>query len=1053
MELNNVDESQARALSAAVAPCRLSIIGAPGTGKTFLLSSLVQREVAVARSAPRIAVLTQDRRAATLLRNQISRALGGMPETIKVQTLTAFCYALVQGYAHAVNRSDPELISGPDEDSILGEILAASPELEFPSFVDDEVRRLSSFREEIRNLITRAAELGYSAEDLDGLSREYAEPMWHAGAQVMEAYESVTVARAAYAGTSDAADMLDHAQLVGMAASMLAGWERSVAAAPSADTLQVPRPRWDWVLVDDLQNAPRSILALLSELASDGASIVVAGDPDAAVQGFRGGVASLPGDVTAPAPTGLGCTPVFLTQRHRGGTAIADLSDRLVQRIRVGGRVTGHRLPQERAAGGAVADEVSAHRYVHREEEVTAIARTLRLRHFRDGVPYDQMAIVTRSRSDHGPLRGSLIRKSIPVEQIGSDRPLREHPAVSGLIDVIRLGLRSSGEQDLPSLVSVLTSCIVGIDPLELRRIGRVMRGYEVVSDGNRSESDLLSLALNGPDAVRAHAPQGAERLCHAATIFEHVRVAAGTHGQLAEEVLWAAWDASGMAEVWRRQALSGGLAGDWADIALDSVIQLFRVAQRMADRDSSTTIALFIAEVMNQDLPEDSIARLGASQDAVTLTTPSASQGREWDVVVIAGLQDGTWPNMRIRDTYTHTARLTQIATGRLVPGLSEREQRFQDVEETLDDELRQLYHALGRARKQLILTCVDSDDSAPSRFFEAMDFVKEEEAEEGEAAAHSRILQSVCAQSADLDMPGLIGQLRRAGATESAEAAKQLLEELEDAGVPGAQPLMWFDQLSAPEDSSGGGAVSVSPSRVEKLLECPLQGFLQGVGAESAEGQEAASLGTFIHALAEELPHGSLSEYIALMDERWYAEFGDPEEGFSAAKLHRRARSMVETLAEYVKDHPEPVKPEERVHLDVDANTALNASLDRVTLTDAGARVADFKTGKTVPTKSAAADHIQMQIYQWIVEKTYGASDGAELVYLGKAMGDGSPDFREQAPLDAAGRERAESRINEAANILRAAGFPARPEENVCKRCSFKTVCPAKSEGRMFS
>lgn len=40
---------------------------------------------------------------------------GGLPETVSIQTLTAFSFSLVQTYAQAVGRRDPELISGPDE--------------------------------------------------------------------------------------------------------------------------------------------------------------------------------------------------------------------------------------------------------------------------------------------------------------------------------------------------------------------------------------------------------------------------------------------------------------------------------------------------------------------------------------------------------------------------------------------------------------------------------------------------------------------------------------------------------------------------------------------------------------------------------------------------------------------------------------------------------------------------------------------------------------------------------------------------------------------------
>ena len=1075
VSIDELDETQRVALHACTPACRISVVGAPGTGKTTLLSAVVQREVALAqrgvslarrkegespqedaagalRAMPRIAILTQDRRAAAELRTRLSMALGGLPDSVAVQTLTAFAFTIVQTYAQAVGRRDPELISGPDEDALLAAILADSDSgIEFPPYVTEDVRALPGFRAEIRNLITRAAELGYGPDELERLGVQKSEPMWTSGAQVMRAYELLTEAQDAFAGTSSAPDRLDHAQLVSAAASLLARWEQNVAASPASDGRSIPRPLWDWVLVDDIQNAPRSILALLDQLALDGASLVVAGDPDSAVQGFRGGVASLPGDITQPRPHGIGCEPVFLGRRHRGGETIADLADNLTQRIRVGGALVTHRRPTARG----VKDRVSGQRFVHGEEETAAIARMLRMIHHREGIPYSRMAIITRSRGSHPALRGSLIRRGVPVEQIGSDQPLRFHPAVASLLDVVRLALRIPGEDGLPELRTVLVSAIVGIDPLHLRRMCRTLRGYEVTRGGLRNEDSLLGLVLEGPQVLQELAPQGIKDLVWAARVFASVRSTAEKAANQAEEVLWAAWESSGRAEVWRAQALEGGLPGDHADASLDAVIQLFRVAQRMADRDPETTIAQLLTELSLQDLPEDSIARTGAISDAVTLTTPSASQGREWDVVVVAGLQDGVWPNLRLRDTYTHTSRLAQVATGREALNATPNQQRYESFQDILDDELRQLHHALGRARDRLIITCVDSDDAHPSRFFEAMGFEYEEDVE----GPFPLILRAPRAQPAELDMAGLIGQLRRARANgETAAVAEAILEKLAEAGVAEAQPHLWFDELRTPSEpeSSPQRQIFVSPSRVENLLACPLRGFLSSMGAEDYGNRAAARVGTLIHSLAEALPHGSQSELMALFEQKWRAEFEEPESSYAAYREYVAAQEMVQNLALYLAAHPEPVSTEQRVRVNLDENIVLSASLDRVTQTADGVHIADFKTGKYVPSNAEIEDHVQMQLYQWAVTQLpdYDQCAGAELVYLSKYMTRANmPSVKQQPPLDEQGLDRAKQRIREAADLIGGQAFPANPAENLCRNCQFLSVCPSKPEGRMFS
>ncbi len=87
----------------------------------------------------------------------MSLRLGSLSERVGVHTLTAFAYSIVQAYAQAVGRRDPELISGPEEDALLAEILGdADAPIEFPEFVTDDLRATKGFRSQIRDLITRA---------------------------------------------------------------------------------------------------------------------------------------------------------------------------------------------------------------------------------------------------------------------------------------------------------------------------------------------------------------------------------------------------------------------------------------------------------------------------------------------------------------------------------------------------------------------------------------------------------------------------------------------------------------------------------------------------------------------------------------------------------------------------------------------------------------------------------------------------------------------------------------------------------------------------------
>lgn len=1089
-----MDVSQQAALDSCSRGRAVSIIGAPGTGKTTVLMELVRREQA--NGSPRIVVVTQDRRAATQLRNSLAHLLGGLGDSIQVQSLTAFCFSIVQEYAQSVGRNDPELIAGPDEDALLSAIIEDPDSgVEFPSFVTQDVRELAEFRSEIRDLITRARELALSPQELKALGEEYDERIWRAGAHIMRLYDQVTEDQVSFSGLSQAADRLDHAQLVTTATHILSQWERHVSMSEGSAPIRygelastgITRPHWDWVVVDDIQNAPWSIVALLQELLKDGTGIVVSGDPDSAVQGFRGGAYSLPGDVCRPEPLGIDAQAAYLKQRYRGGEGSTALARRLSSYIRIGGGAAA----QRRFTAPSGHDHIIGQRFVHEEEEVAWIARRIRHLHLLESVPFSEIAVVTRSRADHHAIRSSLVRRGIPVEQLGSDIPLREHPAVASLLDLVSWALH--GHQVLSrsgaittGLPRVLVSPMIGIDPLELSRMERTLRGCDLVMGGHRDLEQLLMLVCEGPEALESVASHGVDELMRAARIFQSIRRSAQRYDDQAEQVLWAAWDACGRAEVWRKEALSGGARGDAADSSLDAVIQLFRVAQRMADRHPYVSIDSLIEEISKQDLPEDSIARAGASVDAVCLTTPSASIGRSWDHIVIAGLQEGVWPNLRLRDTLTHTSRLSSIVMGREVPGLREESYKAEAYEEVLDDELRQLHFAVTRARQSICITCVENDDARPSRFVSALGF-HWEEAEprtdlkrsrgvvEGGAPpiVHAPIMALPRPYADELDSIALVGILRQilyavpAGSPES-RRARDLLARLSASGVVSADERAWYDVLperAASNFVSGSpqpGPVSVSPSGVEKMLECPLRGFLSSVGGERKDTGVQASIGTLIHSLAERFPAGGLEELLSAFDTDWRREFGDPESSAFGQAEYDKRRNQVINLAKYLQELPPALETEKFVSAELPPDIVLRAVIDRVSVDDHGnIRIVDFKTGKPI-SKTQVADHPQLQLYQWALSQTAhqdqsgggpGEPASAELIFLSREW---DPDPKKrfvQQKLDEKGVARAESRVREVGRLLRGQNFPANPNESLCKVCAFRRVCPAQPEGAMFS
>ena len=66
----------------------------------------------------------------------------------------------------------------------------------------------------------------------------------------------------------------------------------------------------------------------------------------------------------------------------------------------------------------------------------------------------------------------------------------------------------------------------------------------------------------------------------------------------------------------------------------------------------------VFVRGLLDSDVAEDRL-EAAATGEAVRILTPAAAAGAEFDTVVIAGVQEGVWPNTRLRGSLLETWRL----------------------------------------------------------------------------------------------------------------------------------------------------------------------------------------------------------------------------------------------------------------------------------------------------------------------------------------------------------------------------------------------------------
>ncbi|MDM7854192.1 ATP-dependent helicase [Cellulomonas alba] len=1008
----------------------LLVLGAPGSGRTTVALESVGAAVEAGFPVQEVLVLAPTRRAAAELQDRLAARLGTTTGGRIVRTPAAAAFSVLRARAALRGEPAPVLVSGPEQDLMLADLLAGHAAgdgvpIPWPPHVRSDVLGMRAFRDEVRDLLMRAAERGLAPEDLERLGREHGRAEWVAGAALYGEYLDVALLRAS---TPDAGERLDPAVVVEEAARALLTWDDEVPRAP--------RPRWRLVVVDDHQESTAATATLLRVLADDGARLLLTADPDEAVQTFRGATPALVGRavVDGPGIGELGAETVVLRTVWRHGPEVRQVVARVAERVGTVGAAQ-HR----RAGGHGPTGTAGVVLLPSAAQEAAYIAVQLRHAHLHDGVAWDDMAVVARTGAQVSALRRALAGASVPVAVAGSDVALRDEPAVRPLLEAMRVVL---GDAPLDAAVASRLACspLGGLDAVGLRRARRALRAAELEGGGGRPSDALLVEAL----AEGATPPRPLRRL---AAVLDAGRAAAAEPDADAQTVLWALWDASGLAPAWQRSALAGGAAGDRADRDLDAVLALFRAAETFVDRSPRSRAAAFVDWLAAQDLPSDSIAAR-ARRAAVPVLTPAGAAGREWDVVVVAGVQEGTWPDLRLRDSLLGAQALVDVVAGRA--GASDDERGASAAREAvLHDELRSFAVACSRARRRLLVTAVTDTEHEPSPF---VDLVQ---------AARTEPDDRLGSAPAPLDLRGLVGQLRavledaaRRGEAPDPEAVATL-GRLARHGAPGADPATWYGLAEPSTDEplwADDERVPVSPSRIEAAARCALRWALESAGGSPAASAQQ-TLGTLIHSIAQEHPRGTREELAAALDRRW-VELGLGE-GWPARYTRRNADAMVARLADYLATAGEPVLLEASFRMETD-RALVSGQVDRIERAPGTAdavRVVDLKTGKTAPPTGKVATNPQLGAYQLAVDA--GAFDelpagttsaGAQLVYLG--TGKAGTVRRQDALATADDPEWARTLVDEVAGSMAARSFAATVNDQ-CDRCPVRRSCPLRDEG----
>ncbi len=391
------------------------------------------------------------------------------------------------------------------------------------------------------------------------------------------------------------------------------------------------------LLVDEFQDTNALQMDLLTSVADGDRNITAVGDEDQSIYRWRGAELDNILEFERFFP---GARVVKLEENYRSTAPILEAAGRLIA-ANTGRR--GKRLFTSRAGGEPV------RLYVAGDERDEARWTADRIESLAGGHALDEMAVLMRTNAQTRPFEEELTRRRVPYRVVGGLR-FWQRAEIKDALAYLRLSLR----------------------PDELLAFDRVVN---VPARGIGAQTrDVLARSA---EALEVSVPEAARRL--PADLSRRARTSLEAFFALLEQAQE------------RRTELSPGDFVGWL-LEESGLLAMYdgEDEERVARRENLQQLAAAVAEaaVRGQDLEEflDAVALLEESDeertgDAVTLMTLHAAKGLEFDIVFLAGLEDGLLPHANSRDDLS-----------------------------SLEEERRLAYVGMTRARRRLALTAARS-------------------------------------------------------------------------------------------------------------------------------------------------------------------------------------------------------------------------------------------------------------------------------------------------------------------------------------------------------
>ena len=441
--------------------------------------------------------------------------------------------------------------------------------------------------------------------------------------------------------------------------------------------LQMYRERFKFVLVDEYQDTNHAQYKFLELLAREHGNLMVVGDDDQSIYGWRGADIRNILDFEKDFPA---TRTIRLEQNYRSTANILDAANHVIAQNK---KRKGKTLRTEAGPGDLLTKVESLDERDEAEWIVTEMEE--RLQQNRTRTPRD-FVVVYRTNSQSRALEEALIRHDLPYQIVGGTRfyerreimdvlaylRLISNPRDAGAFDrIVNYPRRGIGDTSKTALLAWAAEKRIG--PLEA-----ASRASEISSLRGAAVSSLVAFA---------------ELIQRYTALASHLKV-----GELLEKLI----EEIGLLDALREEGPEGEdrienvkelVAGAYAN-AEDSEVDGEDAGSEDAE-EGFTALDLFLQRV---SLIAD-VDKHDPDANAVTLMTLHNAKGLEFPFVFISGLEDGLFPLARAYDE----------------PDLLEEERRLFYVGITRGEEKVYLTFARTRRRAGEVLACIPSSFMAP--------------------------------------------------------------------------------------------------------------------------------------------------------------------------------------------------------------------------------------------------------------------------------------------------------------------------------------------------